>query len=56
MPGATEAATLMVNVIVTVLPPGIVMVPHVGVVSPTEGFTVVGRVAPPPVVSDSVDA
>ena len=50
------AAIVALNVICTEPPPGIVKVPHEGLVAPTVGLVVAGRVAPPPRVTEPVDA
>src|ERR1051326_4433712 len=47
---------LVVKVTVTLAPPGIVKVLHAGTASPTLGFVVEGRVAPPASVTEPVEA
>ena len=55
MPAATLEAMLATNTIVTLPLPGIVNVPHAGVALPAVGLLVLGRVAPPPRVTEVVE-
>ena len=55
MPAATLDAMLATNTIVTLPLPGIVKVPQAGVALPAVGLLVVGRVAPPAMVTEVVE-